>query len=95
MAAMNPGEPPEIRKGTLAPARVLFALVMREMTTRFGRSSAGYLWALIEPAAFIALLSLNLPKSQAKLVIVLGTLTLIALFWGEALTRNYLQLLHT
>jgi capsular polysaccharide transport system permease protein len=55
---MNPGEPPEFRKGTLAAARVLFALVMREMTTRFGRSSAGYLWALIEPAAFIALLSL-------------------------------------
>ncbi len=58
MMPMNPGEPPEIRKGTLAAARVLFALVMREMTTRFGRSSAGYLWALIEPAAFIALLSL-------------------------------------
>ena len=41
-----------------APARVLFALVMREMTTRFGRSAAGYLWALVEPVAFIALLSL-------------------------------------
>lgn len=45
-------------EGTLAQARVLFALLMREMTTRFGRSSAGYLWALIEPVAFIALLSL-------------------------------------
>lgn len=31
---------------------------MREMTTRFGRSAMGYLWALIEPVAFIALLSL-------------------------------------
>lgn len=44
--------------GTLAPARVLFALVMREMTTRFGRSAMGYLWALVEPVAFIALLSI-------------------------------------
>jgi capsular polysaccharide transport system permease protein len=37
---------------------VLFALLMREMTTRFGRSAGGYLWALIEPVGFIALLSL-------------------------------------
>ncbi len=58
MMPMNPGEPHQTRKGTLAAARVLFALVMREMTTRFGRSSAGYLWALIEPVGFIALLSL-------------------------------------
>jgi capsular polysaccharide transport system permease protein len=36
---------------------VLFALIMREMTTRFGRSAGGYLWALIEPAGFIALLA--------------------------------------
>ena len=46
------------RATRLAPARVLFALVMREMATRFGSSAAGYLWAFIEPVAFIALLSL-------------------------------------
>jgi capsular polysaccharide transport system permease protein len=44
--------------GLLVQARVLFALLMREMTTRFGRSAGGYLWALIEPVGFIALLSL-------------------------------------
>ena len=43
--------------GIPAAARVLFALVMREMATRFGRSAIGYLWAFIEPVAFIALLS--------------------------------------
>lgn len=47
------------RTGGIATAsRVLFALVMREMTTRFGRSALGYLWAFIEPVAFIALLSI-------------------------------------
>ncbi len=46
------------RRAALGPARVLFALVMREMATRFGRSAAGYLWAFIEPVAFIVLLSL-------------------------------------
>ena len=55
---MTPDDPTQTTGGTLAQARVLFALLMREMTTRFGRSSAGYLWALIEPVAFIALLSL-------------------------------------
>ena len=55
---MDPRNPFLRTEGTLAPARVLFALVMREMTTCFGRSAGDYLWALIEPAAFIALLSL-------------------------------------
>ena len=38
--------------------RVLSALMHREMITRYGRSSLGYAWAVLEPAAFIALLSL-------------------------------------
>jgi capsular polysaccharide transport system permease protein len=37
--------------------RVLFALIMREMTTRYGRNIGGYIWALLEPAATIALLA--------------------------------------
>lgn len=55
---MNPLYRTHRTAGTLVSARVLFALLMREMTTRFGRSPMGYLWALIEPAGFIALLSL-------------------------------------
>lgn len=37
--------------------RVLFALVVREMATKFGRSWGGYLWAVLEPLAGILLLS--------------------------------------
>jgi len=37
---------------------VLSALILREMATRFGRSYGGYFWAIAEPAAVIALLSL-------------------------------------
>lgn len=37
--------------------RVLFALVMREMSTRYGRTAGGYVWAIFEPAATIALLA--------------------------------------
>lgn len=38
-------------------ARVLAALVIREMATRFGRSAGGYLWAILEPLGGILLLS--------------------------------------
>ena len=43
-------------KIAMQPWRVLYALMLREMITRYGRSPAGYLWALAEPVAFIALL---------------------------------------
>lgn len=33
-------------------------MMVREMTTRYGRSSAGYFWAIAEPVGMIALLSL-------------------------------------
>ncbi len=37
--------------------RVVFALIMREMTTTYGRSPGGYLWAILEPVLGIALLT--------------------------------------
>jgi capsular polysaccharide transport system permease protein len=38
--------------------RVILALVMREMGTRFGRSEGGYLWAIGEPLGGILLLAI-------------------------------------
>lgn len=38
--------------------RVLFALIMREMATRFGRTAGGYLWAVLEPVATLTLMVL-------------------------------------
>ena len=37
--------------------RVIVALILREMSTTYGRSPGGYLWAIIEPAAGVALLT--------------------------------------
>lgn len=37
--------------------RSMSALVLREMATTYGRSPGGYLWAVLEPAAGIALLT--------------------------------------
>ncbi|WP_119942873.1 ABC transporter permease [Neorhizobium sp. NCHU2750] len=39
-------------------ARVVSALVMREMSTRFGAKPGGYLWALLDPVSHIAFLSI-------------------------------------
>lgn len=38
--------------------RVVFALVVRDMGTRFGKSSGGYFWAIAEPLGGIVMLSL-------------------------------------
>lgn len=40
----------------LATGRAITALVLREMSTTYGRSPGGYLWAILEPAAGITLL---------------------------------------
>ncbi len=45
-------------KRRLASARSVTALVLREMATTYGRSPGGYLWAVLEPVAGIALLTL-------------------------------------
>lgn len=43
---------------SLAAARTTLALMLREMATSYGRSPGGYIWAILEPVAAIALLSL-------------------------------------
>jgi len=47
--------PPSPRR--FKTARTVFALMLREMTTAYGRSALGYLWAVIEPVAAVTLLS--------------------------------------
>lgn len=43
----------------LATLRTILALILREMTTRYGRSPGGYLWALVAPLGGILLLSVG------------------------------------
>ncbi|MBA5776318.1 ABC transporter permease [Stappia sp. F7233] len=38
--------------------RVVAALTIREMTTRYGRKIGGYFWAILDPVAFIGLMSI-------------------------------------
>jgi capsular polysaccharide transport system permease protein len=42
---------------SLPTIRTIFALMVREMVTSYGRSPGGYLWAILEPAAGTALIT--------------------------------------
>lgn len=60
-AVSSPAPPPAPRvvgKARFQRLRVLFALVVREMGTRFGRASGGYVWAIAEPLGGIILLAI-------------------------------------
>lgn len=45
------------QKQPFATSRAIMALILREITTTYGRSPGGYIWAILEPAAGIALLT--------------------------------------
>lgn len=54
----RPGRPgPGLREQFATQTRVIHALIIREMRTRFGDSRLGYGWALIEPILHIVLLA--------------------------------------
>jgi capsular polysaccharide transport system permease protein len=51
----TPAQIPRTRRWRTA--RTIFALMLREMATSYGRSAMGYLWAIVEPVAALALMS--------------------------------------
>lgn len=63
MSAIDPSDPqPSALKPIKAvrsfpTLRTMMALILREMVTSYGRSPGGYLWAILEPAAGTALIT--------------------------------------
>ena len=55
MPAMAPAAEPNLR---FRGARAIIALILREMSTTYGRSPGGYLWAILQPVAMIVMLTL-------------------------------------
>ncbi|MFC3173273.1 ABC transporter permease [Novosphingobium bradum] len=47
-----------LREGTRIQFRVITALMIRELTTRFGRENIGFLWIMAEPLLFGSLVSI-------------------------------------
>jgi len=56
-ALIPPAQRPRQGRRRFAGARAIGALMLREMATTYGRSPGGYLWAIIEPVAGIAVLT--------------------------------------
>lgn len=73
---------------------VVFALFLRELQTRFGQSRLGYLWAIVEPAAQVAVLvavfgfasSHVLPGVDFAVFVLLGLLPF--LFFRHMISRS-------
>ena len=67
---MDPRPPPAFRPDGPAPprridrrfaaGRAILALMLREMSTRFGRTPGGYLWIVLQPLGVIVLLALGM-----------------------------------
>ena len=75
--------------GLSAHIRTIGALVMREALTRFGQSRIGYLWAIIEPAVFIALfiglrtyISATVPIGESVALFVMSGIVVARLVIG-------------
>lgn len=47
--------------------RVTVAIILRETKTRFGKNKLGYLWAVIEPVAYVAILLLVRSRLHASI----------------------------
>ena len=54
-------------------ARTIFALMLREIATSYGRSPGGYLWALADPVLGIALLTLVFQGALGTSTPLIGT----------------------
>lgn len=54
---MSQAEHSPLRSRSFKTTRTVVALVFREMATTYGRSAAGYIWAVAEPVAGIILLT--------------------------------------
>lgn len=52
-----PQEPRAVQSRSFPTGRTIFALILREMSTKYGRNPGGYVWALVEPLGAIIVLS--------------------------------------
>lgn len=64
MTALPPPMPPSVTPAKnggrrFATLRTVLALILREMSTSYGRTPGGYLWAVVEPLAAIIVLSIG------------------------------------
>lgn len=58
MSYSDPPSAPSLKPPRFPALRTIAALVLREMSTTYGRSAGGYVWAVLQPAGMIIMLSI-------------------------------------
>ena len=48
---------PKLKQPRFQGARIIMALILREMSATYGASAGGYIWALLQPVGFLIMLS--------------------------------------
>ncbi|VWC84197.1 putative capsular polysaccharide export protein ABC transporter membrane protein [Burkholderia lata] len=83
--------PPTFWEQSRIQIRVIWALVMREMITRFGREGLGVLWMMAEPAMFVVgvMIIFSHTESKAKYSVAeyLAVSYPTLLFWRNTASR--------
>ena len=59
VSEIAPAQKPLAGQRRFPAARAVMALMLREMSTRFGRTPGGYVWAILEPLGAILILSIG------------------------------------
>lgn len=85
---------PSLSNNLAVMGRVIFALMIRESRTRYGKSDLGYLWAVIDPAIQVVLfwaiftaLGRVIPV-PASMPVFLMTGIMPYQFWGNCVSRG-------
>jgi len=76
--------------GLLNMSRVVTAIILRETKTRFGKNKLGYLWAFIEPAAYVVILILIRKYMNSR--IPFGTNLYLFILTGVLVYRVFISI---
>ena len=90
-----------VKRRKFGSLRAIFALILREMATTYGRSPGGYIWAIAEPVAGITFLTLifslmlNSPPIGNSFALFYATGMLTFLMFSDVQARVMLSLMYS
>lgn len=82
----------------MQPARTIGALMLREMSARYGNSPGGYIWAILQPLGMVAVLSigfsllLRAPSLGTSFILFYATGYLPFMFYAEITSKISLSI---
>ncbi len=101
MSDLNPPETVSLKPPNFRSARTILALMLREMSTTYGRSAGGYIWAVLQPVGMILVLSLAFslvvrkPSLGTNFILFYATGYLPYTFYGALATKTAAALIYS